>query len=156
MSLLSLAEFARKLETAALAVDAAETAVLSHAAKTVEAGAKDQIGHYAAAEGPFAAWAPLAESTLADKRRRGYAPPDNPLLRTGEMRDSIEHTVRAPQAWVGSNSDIAVYQELGTATIPPRSFLGSTAFRLKDQIGKEIGYGIVQSLIAGRVNVAGD
>jgi hypothetical protein len=37
------------------------------------------------------------------------------------LRDSIEHTVKSDcEAEIGSNLDIAVYQELGTGTIPLR------------------------------------
>lgn len=154
--LLSLAQFAAKLAEVPLEMQAAETLVLTHAAKHVQQEAKKQIGHYADAAGPFGAWAPLAETTLADKERAGYAPPDNPLLRSGDMRDSIEYTVLPLEAHVGSNDDKAVYQELGTHGpnpgadgyhVPPRSFLGSTAFREKDQIGRMIGFGIVQVLV---------
>jgi hypothetical protein len=33
-------------------------------------------------------WPPLAESTIRDKQRHGFPTP-KPLLRTGEMRDSV-------------------------------------------------------------------
>ena len=43
------------------------------------------------------------------------------------------------EAQVGSNSDIAVYQELGTARIPPRSFLGGAMSDELTKIKKIIG-----------------
>jgi hypothetical protein len=52
---------------------------------------------------------------------------DTPLLETGEMRDSIEHSSNSSEALVGSNSDKAVWHELGTIHIPPRSFLALAA-----------------------------
>ncbi len=50
-----------------------------------------------------------------------------PWLRTGELRGSIGHDVDGAVAVVGSSSDVAVDQELGTSTVPPRSFLAATA-----------------------------
>jgi hypothetical protein len=78
------------------------------------------IGHYQPG------WAPLAESTIADKAAHGFAVPA-PLLRTGEMRDSIKRELDPVglEVVVGSNDLKALWQELGTSRIPPRSFLGS-------------------------------
>jgi len=78
-------------------------------------------------------WAPLAESTIADKQQHGFPTP-KPLLRTGEMRDSIEYTVNGLEGCVGSNDPVAVYQELGTSRIPARSFLVSSAISSEDKI----------------------
>jgi HK97 gp10 family phage protein len=80
--------------------------------------AKSYIGH------EQEAWAPLAASTLADKAAKGYDVPA-PLLRTGELRDSITHEVLAAElaVVVGSTEKIAAYQELGTSRIPPRPFI---------------------------------
>jgi phage gpG-like protein len=71
-------------------------------------------------------WAQLAEATQIDRGLKGF-PINEPLLRTGELRDSIKFTVENGRAIVGSTSDIMVYQELGTAStgwsnkgIPPR------------------------------------
>jgi hypothetical protein len=51
-----------------------------------------------------------------------------------ELRDSIEYMVRDNEGAVGSNSEIAVYQELGTSRILPRSFLVSSAISSEDKI----------------------
>ena len=40
------------------------------------------------------------------------------------MRDGIEHSVSDNTVTVGSELDIAEYQELGTDRIPPRPFIG--------------------------------
>ena len=90
--------------------------------------AKEWIGFY------HPGWAPLAESTLEGwhghpgKIELGYAPPDNPLLRTGDMRDSIQSQAElasyGAEGVIGSESKIALYQEMGTSKIPPRPFLG--------------------------------
>lgn len=97
--------------------------------------AQDSIGHIQDGAGPFETWSPLAESTKADKERLGYVfnADYNPLLRTGEMRDSIDFDFVASKGYsklrLGAKSEIMVYQELGTARIPPRSVLGMTMFK---------------------------
>jgi hypothetical protein len=80
----------------------------------------------------------LAESTIRDKASHGFPTP-KPLLRTSELRDSIEYTVSGTEGCVGSNSPVAVYQELGTSRIPPRSFLVSSAIASEDRIHKMAG-----------------
>jgi hypothetical protein len=71
-------------------------------------------------------WPPLAESTIAEKERLGYPSPA-PLLRTGTLRESISFEVESigigVKVVVGSDDLVALYQELGTPTIPPRPFL---------------------------------
>jgi hypothetical protein len=57
-----------------------------------------------------------------------------PWLRTGALRDSIGHEVDGAVAVVGSSSDVAVDQELGTRAIPPRPFLASTAAGAADHL----------------------
>jgi hypothetical protein len=125
---------------------------MEKAANLVEKEAKDEIGEYQQAAGPFAAWDPLAPSTLADKGAKGYAPPDNPLLRAGDLRDSIEHTVSAllaqsSEADVGSNSDVAVWQELGTTKMPARSFLGGALVRKEAEVVTLLGQSVYRVLI---------
>ena len=51
----------------------------------------------------------------------------SPWLRTGELRDSITYQVDGSVLVVGSVSQVAVDQELGTRSIPPRPFLAPTA-----------------------------
>lgn len=89
--------------------------------QTVAADARTYPGSYQ--EG----WAPLKEATLEDKARKGYGVPD-PLLRQGVMRDSIkgeaEETTYGAEGVVASDDPVALYQEMGTSSIPPRPFLG--------------------------------
>ena len=94
--------------------------------------AKGFIGHYQAG------WAPLKPSTIADKTKKGFAPPDNPLLRTGDMRGSIdgkaEATSYGAEGAVGSESKIALYQEMGTSRgIPPRPFLATAMMHSQEK-----------------------
>jgi hypothetical protein len=118
---------------------------LEEAARLVEKDAKGQIGHYQPAVSIFAEWNILADRTIQDKIRLGYAPPDNPLLREGHLRDSIEHQVSVGpnrgEAAVYSNSTIAVYQELGTADIPSRPFLGPALAKNTDRVVDLLGRG---------------
>jgi len=114
----------------------AHQSALERAAAIIEAEAKAEIGHYLGAVGPFAAWAPLKAETIAQK-----ANGDTPLLETGEMRDSIGTVIDGDEAHVGSNSDKAVWQELGTSRgIPPRSFLGGAAARKSEEVRDIIGH----------------
>jgi len=98
--------------------------------------AKEMIGH------ENDGWAPLAASTIADKKRKGYAVPA-PLLRDGTMRESIESKVEANATGVeidvGSDSKIALYQEIGTPTIPPRPFLATSAVKVIPLAEKTLG-----------------
>lgn len=146
----SLERFAAHLLTRVVEMDHAAHEGLTKAAKIVEKEAKAEIGHYQDAAGPFPAWAELADSTKEDRASKGY-PDNDPLLREGTMRDSIGHEVSHHEAVVGSNSDIAVYQELGTQHIPPRSFLGGAAARKSHEVGEILGHEAVKGLIGASV-----
>jgi len=81
-------------------------------------------------------WLALADVTVEEKTRLGYVgrvSATDPLLRTGEMRDSIEFELledlgTGVSAVIYSNDEKAVVQELGGGYIPPRPFL-ATAMR---------------------------
>lgn len=145
-----MSAFAAHLLTVAVAVEKAEHQILESAAVMVEKRAKEKIGEYQEQVGPFIAWPELAESTKADRAKQGYTE-DEPLLRSGEMRDSIEHTVQGNVAQIGSNSDIAVYQELGTEHIPPRSFLGGAAAETVPTLLEMTGKAMVATLVGEKV-----
>lgn len=138
--------FAQHLAAVAQRIEAAEHPALEKAAVMVEKRAKDKIGHYQDKAGPFAAWAPLAESTKQDRVRKGFNP-DDPLLRTGKLRDSIKHHVDGHEACIGSDEDIAVWQEFGTHKIPPRSFLGGATAELEKHIVDELGEQTLRPLV---------
>jgi phage gpG-like protein len=128
---------------------------LAHAAEAVEKRAKAKIGDYQGQAGPFMAWAELADFTKEDRIKKGFTEND-PLLRTGELRDSITHSMSVDglEAQIGSNLDIAVYQELGTDHIPPRSFLGSSANELAPKIVEMIGVQVT-AVLAGKGVIGG-
>ena len=136
------AAFFQKAVSEARVLEARNVA-LEAAAQMIEDEAKHVIGTY-----EFD-WPQLADATQADRARKGFAP-NEPLLRTGALRDSISHEITVPgtEAIVGSTSDIAVYQELGTEHIPPRPFLLPSAIYLEKPIEEMIGT-VVGSAIAG-------
>ncbi len=130
-----LAEFAKNQVAAVMVAEAS----LAIAAKMVQEDAQDRIGEYQDAAGGFPAWAPLADSTEAEKARLGY-PADAPLLRDGTLRDSIEYEVEGNEAIVGSKLPVAAYQEFGTSRgLPPRPFLGPAAVSCGPAIAKMVG-----------------
>jgi HK97 gp10 family phage protein len=107
---------------------AAGPKILERAAQIVQKKAKATIGKN------NDNWAPLAQSTIVDKQRKGFKTPA-PLLRTGELRDSIEYTVVSEhEAWVGTDLEYAKFLEFGTSRMPPRSFLVSAAIASEDKI----------------------
>lgn len=122
---------------------------LKECAKKIKKTAKDEIGHYQPEVSSFPAWKELAPSTKKDRVRKGFSEND-PLLRTGEMRDSIGYRVERLEAAIGSTSDIMVYQELGTKNIPARPVLGPAAFRNKKFIQETLGLAAVSGIMGGK------
>jgi hypothetical protein len=140
----------------------ANVIALDKATKLVQKTAKAKIGEYQPQAGPFAAWDPLSPATLygfmhpagfyiPGKVQLGYAPPDNPLLRTGEMRATIERKFDNREGHVGSDDQVMVWQELGTRFMPPRSVLGGAAVETSDRVAVIIGDEIAVSLGAESV-----
>jgi HK97 gp10 family phage protein len=142
----SLGQFARHLATVEVAVALELRRGLDRVAVAVRDKAKDEIGTYQPGIGPFPAWAQLAESTVEDRVAKGYSP-DEPLLRSGEMRDSIGKDVSGMEATIGSTSDKAVYQELGTDKIPPRPFLGPAVLHNEELIKRILGRAFVAGIL---------
>ena len=62
--------------------------------------------------------------------------PSLPALRTGALRASIRQAAQADRAVIASTSPIAVYQELGTARLPPRPFLSTAAHAHADDAAR--------------------
>lgn len=133
------------------AVVAAE-AGLGRAAKIVQEDAKGRIGEYQSDVGPFPAWAPLAESTEQQKEALGYER-GKPLLREGDLRESIVTEHNAMEAIIGSKMEIARFQEFGTADaahpIPPRPFLGPAAFQNQGKITATVGAYAMAGFVGG-------
>lgn len=144
----SVNDFALHLAEAAVAVRLVEHHALDRAAAIIEQSAKDEIGTYQPSVGPFNGWPQLAESTQKEREHLGFTPND-PLLRTGGLRDSISREVQGLEAVVGSTSDVMVYQELGTPSIPPRPVLGPAAFKNKKKIERILGEAVVEAMEYG-------
>lgn len=144
------------LERLALHFVALEVAVQEHAERgldkaleVIEKEAKAELGHYQPEVGPFNAWPELAESTLKHHEALGVG--ESPLLVHGGLYASIEHERHGPEGVVGSKEDVAAYQELGTATIPPRPFIGPAAFKSQAKVEKVMGEAAVKGLLYGAV-----
>lgn len=118
--MMSPAEFAAKLSEGIALI---EPGLLEGTKATMEhakSKAQEAIGTY-----EFG-WPPLAEATKADRVRTGF-PEDEPLLRTGGLKGSIETMAEAApggaEGLIYSGEKKALWAELGTRTQPPRSFL---------------------------------
>lgn len=122
----SLASFASFLTQLAV-MDEAEKKGLEAGCKILETEAKRVLGTY------DYGWPQLTPYTQSDRVSKGF-PANEPLLRTGDLRGSIEHNVGVREARVGTNSQIGVWQELGTSRIPPRSFMKGAAIRKEGEI----------------------
>lgn len=157
MKRLDISAWPAFLERQRAALPAAMAAALTAIGASAAGVAREKIGHYQpAADGlglgfAFPEWEPLAPSTLAEKERLGYAPPDNPLLRTGELRSSISYFTDGARLMVFGTADpIAVYQELGTAHMLPRPFIGPTMVEIEPVVRRELGRALVATLSGGK------
>ena len=146
----SIAHFVQHLSSVIPETLIAQHHGLEKAAVVIETEAKAEIGVYQDEIGDIVAWAELADSTKVDRLSKGFTEND-PLLRTGELRDSIEHQSALTEAVVGSNSEIAVFQELGTEKMPPRSFLAGAAMRKEEEVVAILGESVVTALIGEKV-----
>lgn len=118
---------------------------LEKAAVKVEKTAKAKLGHYQEASGTFNAWAELADSTKAERVAQGYTPND-PLLRSGKLKESITHESNHLEAIIGTNIDYAVDMETGSIKSPPRPFLAPALFENKEHIVELVGGAVITSL----------
>ena len=129
MRRMSLGDFAALVEHTARRAPRAERVALGGSANRLAGYARSFIGEYQIGGGGLPDWAPLAPRTREEKAWKGYAPPDRPLLRTGELKLSIRFTIADRSAVIGSDDPVAAFQELGTRSIPPRPFLGLAIYR---------------------------
>ena len=140
MPRISLKDWPRVLEHQRRVLRPMITASLFRIGAEVEAIAKAKIGEYQPAIGGFPAWEKLAPATVEQKEWLGYAPPDNPLLRTGTLRDSITFEAADLMLVVGSRDPVAKWQEFGTKNgIPPRPFIHPAMYEGGTVIRRELG-----------------
>jgi HK97 gp10 family phage protein len=121
---------------------------LERVAESIEETAKAEIGVYQDAAGAFAAWQPLADSTVADRVSKGFTP-DDPLLRTEELQESIVHEVGDWEATVGSVDPVVEFHEFGTSKMPPRPVLGPALLHNAEHVQKLIGDAAVSVFVGG-------
>lgn len=143
----SLSAFGRHLERLAAVGEEVTHHLAGEAAKVVQADAQARFGEYQDGGSGFPAWANLAPSTVEQRLRLGFTP-DDPLLRTGGRRDSIEVEQSGSTAVVGSADPVMLYQEQGTNRIPPRPVLGPAAHASGEKVAERVGLGLV-AWIAG-------
>ena len=144
MSVISLVQFAALL-TSVSNMAAGQREGLQRAAELVEEEAKDSLGTYQGASGPVPAWPTLSQVTQDDRVEKGFSP-NEPLLRSGELRDSIDIEVHRDHAFVGSTHEGAPAHELGADGVPQRSFLAGAAYRNEEEIAELIGQAVFNHL----------
>ncbi len=123
--MISELEFLNLLERATAESPIAAAGALTETMEALKVEAKAYIGH------ELPEWPPLAASTVEEKERLGYTghvSTTDPLLRTGKMRELIEVSIEGLTGVLGSTDPVALWQELGTARIPPRPFLSLALF----------------------------
>jgi HK97 gp10 family phage protein len=123
---------------------------LKQVGAVIEARAREEIGTYQPAIGPFQAWPELADSTKADRLAKGFTEND-PLYRTGDLRDTISHEQHGLEVAIGSDSDLMVYHEFGTSKMPARPVLGTAAFASKDKVMAILGRAAAIGVAGGQV-----
>jgi phage gpG-like protein len=138
----TLVEFAAHLKGVERDMEKLGPAIIRQACAMVAAEAKRVIGV------GYKDWPALQPETLARKMM------NTPLLESGAMRASIGWHAEGNEGHVGSNSDIAVFQERGTSRIPPRSFLAGAAQHMEDKIHKMAARAVVSVLAGGGLRSA--
>jgi hypothetical protein len=87
MKEISLENFGDALSSLSSAAASVQNGIAHALAKEIQERAKGKIGEYQPASHGFDAWASPAQSTMDQRVSAGY-PANNPLLRSGELRDS--------------------------------------------------------------------
>ncbi|MBV8465252.1 MAG: phage virion morphogenesis protein [Burkholderiales bacterium] len=121
--------------------------IVEEVAAHLKERARDKIGHYQSATGPFEAWPALAESTEREKARLGY-PTGSPLLRSGGTRDSIGYSVDGDGmgATVGATDPNMATHEFGNGRVPARPVFGPLIVEEREAMEKALLKGVVAGL----------
>ena len=146
MKRVTLDEYIAAFEAMPAAVHAARAAGLEAAGELIEREAKGMLGTYQAGGGDMPAWQQLSQVTKDHRAALGF-PEDEPELRTVRLRQAISRSVNpadgvllvgvaSRMVGTGTAADplrdigkVAVAQEMGTAEMPRRSFLGLGMYR---------------------------
>jgi HK97 gp10 family phage protein len=125
MSMFTLASFAAHLGAINADLKLAGEGIIAEWCWNVRENARHAIGTYAYG------WQPLSDSTIEHKGGR-----DEPLLDTGQLRDSIGIKLFPNRGVVGTNDETAEWHEYGTSKMPPRPFMLPAAFQATKEIEK--------------------
>lgn len=131
---------------------------LEKSVELIEKTARSEFGQYQPAVGAFPAWVELADYTKDERLKLGFSEND-PLLRTGDLANSLEHAVDFSrlEGGVGSTDERMVYHEFGTVNMPPRPVLGPALFRNRRAIEILVGGALTAGLMgASRHGPAGE
>ncbi|WP_376092819.1 phage virion morphogenesis protein [Roseomonas sp. CCTCC AB2023176] len=137
MAAMTLSALARQMALAAASAARGEARGLKAAGQMLEEEARASLGTYQAAAAPFPRWADLKDATIADRLRHGFSA-NEPLKRSGDLRDTIHHEVKGRTVHVFTRSPIAPHHEFGTRRMAPRPFLGPAVVRNLDRAGDAI------------------
>ncbi len=125
-------------------IEIAKKTALHAMAQLIVAEAKKVLGTY------DYDWPQLAPSTQADRVQAGFAA-NEPLLRTGELRDSIEYTIISDhEAEVGSDPDLALFF-VGEPEEKMLATLQQTRANLQAQLAQQFGPDIAAQIAAAFV-----
>jgi hypothetical protein len=122
----------------------AQRHALDHVGQIVRDQARDFMGTYDARP----RWPELADATKEDRAHKGFTEND-PLLRTGETRDSIGYVASPHDVQIGSNSDKLVWNALGTSRIPARDPFVPAVLARRHEIEHVIGHTMHAYLSSG-------
>lgn len=152
---MNFAELAEVIQAQVLAIPAAVRGGVAAGAELIAQDARDRIGEYQDAVGDLPAWAPLSDATQADRVAKGFTA-DDPLLRSGKLRESIEVREVDEGAEIGvfdpAMTTIAAAMELGywnartQTVVPPRSYLRGAATVKGEAAAAEISTRVVAIL----------
>jgi hypothetical protein len=159
MKFKSMAAFIAHLKRVEASLEGEFLKAMTKGATVIRIRAWHKIGEYQEQSGEFQAWRHLTQETILQRVREGYEPND-PLLRSGDLRASIAQStsgtytrrIASYKSVVGSPLMVAVWMERGThnkngiQVNPPRSFLGASAFEKAPVVVDAIAGGIVSAL----------
>jgi hypothetical protein len=148
----SISGFIKHIGAMALVQHEAEQAVLKDVVDHLKHVAMEKFGHYQPGAGEIAEWQELAESTKEDRVAQGFTEND-PLLRSGTLRDTTDTRVGDGVGYMGSDDPIMLYQEVGTAHIPPRSVYGLTGAQEAEHVANMVGRALASALVKAKPKI---
>ena len=146
----SFADLAQAFKRNLGVLDGAFEVAMEASAVAVATEARQELGEYQREDmGPAAPWDELKQATKNDRVRQGY-PENDPLLRSGDLRDSIEYQAGPKGFVVGSVDPVALYQFAGTPQMPPRDALSPALHRNVSTILHNVGTTVEETLAGAK------